>query len=115
MSKIDFHNVHTMVGADADINGDIKLEGGLIIYGNITGDISTKGPVRVAKTAQVTGCIIASDIQIAGIVNGNISVDDRILLGNQSSVNGDMVYRRLFIEEGAKFSGKCEMTDEFDK
>jgi len=111
MSKIDFQNVHTMIGVDANLEGNIKLEGGLIIYGKITGNISTKGPVRIAKTAQVTGNIIANDIQIGGIVNGNISVNDRIVLGDKSKVQGDMIYRRLFIEEGAKFSGKCDLID----
>ena len=112
MSKIDFQNVHTMIGAEANIEGNISLEGGLIVYGKIQGDVSTKGPVRIAKTAEIVGNIIASDIQIGGIVNGNITVDDRIVLGDQSTVNGDMVYRRLYIEEGAKFSGRCDLTDE---
>jgi cytoskeletal protein CcmA (bactofilin family) len=112
MSKIDFQNVHTMIGAEAKIEGNISLEGGLIVYGKIQGDVSTKGPVRIAKTAEIVGNIIASDIQIGGIVNGNITVDDRIVLGDQSTVNGDMVYRRLYIEEGAKFSGRCDLTDE---
>ena len=94
MSKIDFQNVHTMVGADATLEGNINLDGGLIIYGKIQGDVSTKGPVRIAKTAEVVGNIIASDIQIGGVVTGNITVSDRIVLSNQSTVNGDMIYRR---------------------
>ncbi len=110
MSKIDFQNVHTMVGADATLEGNINLDGGLIVYGKIQGDVSTKGPVRIAKTAEVVGNIIASDIQIGGVINGNITVNDRIVLSNQSTVNGDMIYRRLYIEEGAKFSGRCDLT-----
>jgi cytoskeletal protein CcmA (bactofilin family) len=112
MSKIDFQNVHTMIGADADMEGSIKLEGGLIVYGKIKGDVVTKGPVRIAKSAEVIGNISASDIQVGGVISGNITVDDRIVLGNQSTVKGDMIYRRLYIEEGAKFSGKCDFTSE---
>ncbi len=110
MSKIDFQNVHTMVGADATIEGNVNLDGGLIVYGKIKGNVNTKGPVRIAKTAEVVGNIVASDIQIGGVVKGNISVNDRIILSNQSTVNGDMVYHRLYIEEGAKFSGRCDLT-----
>ena len=110
MSKIDFQNVHTMVGADATIEGSINLDGGLIVYGKIIGDVKTKGPIRIAKTAEIVGNIIASDIQIGGIVKGNISVNDRIVLSRESTVNGDMVYRRLYIEEGAKFSGRCDLS-----
>ena len=110
MSKIDFQNVHTMIGADADLEGDINLDGGLIVYGKIKGDVKTKGPVRISKSAEIVGNITASDIQVGGLVKGNITVNDRIVLGNQSTVNGDMVYRRLFIEEGAKFSGRCDLS-----
>ena len=110
MSKIDFQNVHTMIGADANMEGSIRLEGGLIVYGKIKGDVLTKGPVRIARSAEVIGNITASDIQVGGIINGNVTVNDRIVLGNQSTVNGDMVYRRLYIEEGAKFSGRCDLT-----
>ncbi|MEE8340834.1 MAG: polymer-forming cytoskeletal protein [Candidatus Neomarinimicrobiota bacterium] len=110
MSKIDFQNVHTMIGADAILEGNINLDGGLIVYGKILGDVNTKGPVRIAKTAEIVGNISASDIQISGIVKGNITVDDRIVLGDQSIVNGDMIYRRLYIEEGAKFSGRCDIS-----
>jgi len=60
----------------------------------------------------VVGNIVASDIQIGGIIKGNITVNDRIVLGSQSTVKGDMVYRRLYIQEGAKFSGKCDITDD---
>ncbi len=112
MSKIDFHNVHTMIGADAEIKGHLTLEGGLIVYGKVKGDVTTKGPVRIARSAEVIGNITASDIQIGGIAQGNITVSDRIVLGNQSMVKGDMIYRRLYIEEGAKFSGKCDLINE---
>ena len=112
MSKIDFQNVHTMIGADADMEGSIKLEGGLIVYGRIKGDVITKGPVRIAKSAEVIGNISASDIQVGGIISGNVTVNDRIVLGSQSTVKGDMIYRRLYIEEGAKFSGRCDFTSE---
>jgi len=109
MSKIDFQNVHTMIGADANMEGDISLDGGLIVYGKIKGNVITKGPVRIAQSAQVKGNISASDVQVGGTIEGNVTVDNRIVLGKQSTVKGDMVYRRLFIEEGAEFSGKCDM------
>ena len=51
-----------------DMEGNINLEGGLIVYGKIKGDVITKGPVRIAKSAEVIGNISASDIQIGGII-----------------------------------------------
>ena len=109
MSKIDFQNVHTMIGADAKVEGNISLDGGLIVYGKIRGNVTTKGPVRISQSAQVIGNITASDVQVGGTIEGNITVENRIVLGKETTVKGDMIYRRLFIEEGAEFSGKCDM------
>lgn len=109
MSKIDFQNVHTMIGADASMEGNIRLEGGLIVYGKIKGNVTTEGPVRISQSAQVVGNITASDVQVGGAIEGNITVDNRIVLGKKSIVKGDMIYRILFIEEGAVFSGKCDL------
>ena len=41
MSKINFQNVHTMIGADAIIEGPIDLNEGIIIYGKINNFIDT--------------------------------------------------------------------------
>ena len=38
-----------MIGPDANINGPIKLDQSIIIYGKVFGDISTRGSIRVAK------------------------------------------------------------------
>lgn len=112
MSKIDFQNVHTMIGADAIMEGNIALDGGLIVYGKIKGNVTTNGPVRIARSAEVIGNIASSDIQVGGTIEGDITVKDRIVLGKECIVKGDMVYRRLYIEEGAKFSGKCNFIKE---
>jgi len=50
MSKINFQNVHTMVGADAKIDGPIRLREGIIVYGQVHGDIVTEnGAKKVPK------------------------------------------------------------------
>jgi cytoskeletal protein CcmA (bactofilin family) len=107
--KIDFKNVHTMIGADAVIRGDIELKGGLITYGKVYGRIVTDGPVRVARSGAVYGDIVASDVHIGGLVEGNVTAQDRVVLGNESTLKGDLVYRRLLIEEGAQFAGRCDL------
>ncbi|NQV38814.1 MAG: polymer-forming cytoskeletal protein [Candidatus Marinimicrobia bacterium] len=107
--KIDFHNVHTMIGADAEVTGDLSLSGGTIVYGIVRGNISTNGPVRVARTGAVYGNIDASDIHVGGSIEGNIHVKNRAELGLQSTLIGNLECAKLLIEEGATFEGKCDM------
>ena len=109
MSKINFQNVHTMIGADAMIEGPINLNEGIIIYGKVNGDVDTNGPVRIAQNATVDGNIKGSDIRVGGTVNGNIHSDGQVVLGKKSILKGDIIYRKLLIEDGAQFEGKCDI------
>ena len=109
MSKINFQNVHTMIGADARIDGPVKLREGIIIYGQVHGDIVTDGPVRVAQNALVQGNISGSHIRIGGTVVGNIAANGQVILGKKCILKGDIIYRKLLIEDGAQFEDKCDI------
>ncbi len=98
-----------MIGADAEVTGDLSLSGGTIVYGKVLGNIITNGPVRVAKTGVVRGDISASDIHIGGSVEGNVHVSSRAELGQESLLSGNLECAKLLIEEGATFEGKCDM------
>ena len=109
MAKIDFKNVQTMIGAEAVVNGPIKLRGGIIIYGKVYGDIHTDGPVRITISGEVIGDVQASDAHIGGSIKGNVTVSNRIVLGRKSELKGDLIYRNLIIEDGAQFEGSCSV------
>tara|TARA_B100001115_G_C15634589_1_gene305086 strand:- start:99 stop:452 length:354 start_codon:yes stop_codon:yes gene_type:complete len=105
-------NIQTMIGLDMVVDGSVKLENGIIVYGQIKGSINTKGPVRLAKNAIVKGNIVGSDIRIAGIVEGDISSLGQVTLLKTCRVKGDVTYKKLIVEDGAKFEGKCEIVTE---
>ena len=107
MAKKDNKDVHTMIGVDAVIKGNITCQDGVAIYGKVYGDVTSEGPVRIARGGEVHGNVQASDSQIGGIVDGNIRVDNRAVLGSESNLKGDLVYRTLVVEEGAQFQGHC--------
>ena len=109
MSKTNFQNVQTMIGADAKIDGPINLREGIIIYGQVSGDVITEGPVRIAKNALVDGNIQGEHIRVGGTVIGNIRADGQVILGKKCVLKGDIVYRKLLIEDGAQFEGKCDL------
>ena len=73
MAKNDYRDVHTMVGADAVIQGNVTCQGGVAVYGRVFGDVISEGPVRIAKGGEVHGNVQANDAQIGGSVDGNIN------------------------------------------
>ena len=109
MAKINFQNVHTMVGSDARIDGPVQLREGIIVYGEVNGDIETEGPVRVAQNGSVIGNITGNDIRVGGNVVGNLVAEGQVVLGRKCVLKGDIVYRKLLIEDGAQFEGKCDL------
>ena len=98
-----------MIGAEAVVNGPIKLRGGIIVYGKVYGDIHTDGPVRITISGEVIGDVQASDAHIGGSIKGNVTVSNRIVLGRKSELKGDLIYRNLIIEDGAQFEGSCSV------
>ena len=109
MSSSKFKNVHTMIGPDTKINGPIKLEQGIIIYGQVYGDVSTRGSVRVAKDGIVNGNVNCSNIVLGGTIIGDIKSEGSVTLKKTSNLKGDISYRKLHIEDGAKFEGQCDL------
>ena len=90
-------NVQTMIGVDMVIDGSVKLENAINVYGQIKGGIKTKGSVRLGKSAAVYGDIIGEDIRIAGLVEGNILSKGQVTLLKTCKVSGDVTYKKLII------------------
>ena len=64
-----------------------------------------------AQGAVVEGNITGSDVRLGGFVTGNVQSNGQVILGKKSKLQGDIVYRKLLIEDGAKFEGKCDLID----
>ena len=98
-----------MIGPDANVNGPINLKQGIIIYGKVYGDISTNGSIRIAKDGIVNGNIKCSNIVLGGKIIGDIQSEGSVTLKSTSKLKGDISYRKLHIEDGAKFEGQCDL------
>ncbi len=115
MSKSKFKNVHTMIGPDAKISGPINLNQGIIIYGEVYGDVSTRGSIRIAKDGIVKGNVKCSNIILGGTIKGHVESQGSVILKKTSQLRGDISYRKLHIEDGAKFEGQCDLVLESDE
>ena len=66
---------------------------------------SILGPeLKIDGDVSVTGSLL-----IYGTVNGNIHSDGEVVLGKKSILKGDIIYRKLLIEDGAQFEGKFDI------
>ena len=80
------NNMSSILGPELEINGDVKVDGNLLIYGKVYGSIQSKGSVRTAKGSIVQGDIIAREASISGEVSGNLNIESKVNLGKSSVV-----------------------------
>jgi cytoskeletal protein CcmA (bactofilin family) len=99
----------TVIGNDVVIKGEITVEKGLRVDGQIEGAVTTKGKVHVGKTGMLNAEINGGAVVIEGKVKGNVSASDRVTLEATSNVSGDLTATKLVVHEGASFTGKVNV------
>jgi cytoskeletal protein CcmA (bactofilin family) len=100
-----------LISNGTDITGDIKSNGDIRIDGSLTGNLNTKGKVVIGTTGKVKGEVICKNSEVAGVIDGKITVGQLLNLKASSKIHGDIVTSKLSIEPGAVFSGNCKMSD----
>jgi cytoskeletal protein CcmA (bactofilin family) len=104
--------VNTMIGKGSVVQGDIRIQNSIYIYGTVKGNITATDTVIIAKEGEVEGHIHARNAFLAGRVNGNILTQGKVALETKAVVLGDIRASRLIVDEGAIFNGKCMMKED---
>lgn len=91
------------------IVGDIKTKNDIRIDGIIKGKIFTSGRLVVGNTAKIEGDIDCGNIDVMGIVLGNITSTGAVALKAPGKVIGNITSAVLSVEPGVFFNGNCQM------
>lgn len=101
---------NTIIGPNTTVQGDLEVNGSILVYGSIVGDLRINGSIRTAKDSYIKGTVVAEEAVIDGVLEGSLSTKGRSTLGSTATLLGEVQVELLVIEEGAKFSGNCMMT-----
>jgi len=102
---------YTIIGDNTVIEGNIKVRGSLMVAGKVTGDVEADETVRIALGAEILGRVKGSEIILNGSVGNGIEAGGKVILGEKSSLKGDLIARRLVVEEGAVFIGSGSISE----
>ena len=102
-------SINTIIGEKTIITGSLRLEGDIIIYGKISGDIETDGTITIFPGAEIKGNLQSANLNIGGHVEGDVIATGKVTLGDRSFLRGDIKAAQIVIEDGAVFEGHCEM------
>jgi cytoskeletal protein CcmA (bactofilin family) len=102
-------NSISMISATTKIVGEVFSDSDIRIDGNIEGNINSKAKIVLGTSANLKGDIICQNADISCATNGNIYVENLLKLNATAQVKGDIFTKKLIVESGAVFIGRCEM------
>ena len=103
-AKRDGQNKFTLGSGDS-LEGRLVYAGSINVQGRVEGELRIGGSVDVATGATVKALIDGSSITVRGDVEGPVTAREKVLLGRSGKLNGDVVAKRLQIEDGASING----------
>jgi len=103
------------VGAGTVVQGEAAFKGMMRIDGHLMGSVkSEKGTLIISSGGKVDATIHVAVASINGTVRGDVIASERIELGRNAHVTGNVQTPSLVIEQGAVFEGNCRMTAQRD-
>ncbi|MCX6149397.1 MAG: polymer-forming cytoskeletal protein [Ignavibacteriales bacterium] len=111
-SNGDYLEDVSIISKGVNIEGKLKSDGNVRIDGIIRGDVLVQGNLTLGETSEVTGEIKAENITLSGKIIGTVSANEKLVLEAKAVLKGDMIAKILVVEPGARFDGKCSMTNE---
>lgn len=105
--RLDDISINSIIGNGSSIKGNFKVNGFVRVDGDIDGNLETDGNVIIGEHARLRGNVSAKSVTVGGIVLGNITVKDSVKLLTTSAVVGDILCRKIQIDEGVVFHGHC--------
>lgn len=104
--------ITTIIGKDAESNGDFSSGGSVRIDGTINGDITVAETVILGATGVINGDIEAKVAIIGGEIIGSINAPEKTELTSTARVLGDITTKTIVIDENAIFQGSCNMNQD---
>ncbi|MDX9780794.1 MAG: polymer-forming cytoskeletal protein [Candidatus Neomarinimicrobiota bacterium] len=102
---------YTIIGTNTIIDGLVHVNGDIIIGGTVKNNVDAKGTVRIPEGGLVDGSVKAREVHLNGQVTKGIYADEKIVLGINSDFSGELVTKKLVVEEGARISGKIQVSE----
>ena len=97
-----------IIGIGTEITGDLSTKGDIRIDGKITGDVKSKAKVVIGSTGEVIGNINSESAEVSGFVTGNLNTSEILFLKATANVKGNVSSNKLVVENGANLSGHCQ-------
>ncbi len=91
------------------IKGNIESIADFRLDGHLIGNFISQGKLVIGPAGSVTGDITAQNLDVEGVTEGKINVEDVLNVKATATINGEVLCGKLSVEPGAKFTATCAM------
>ena len=102
-------SVISIIGPGMKVVGDCTSDGTIRVEGTVEGSIRAGKAVVVGKNGFVDGDVVTQDAVVSGRVRGTLTAESRLELQTTCQIDGQVVARRMQLEEGAILNGTVQM------
>jgi len=93
------------------LEGKLIYDGSVHADGHVEGELRVTGNIDVATGASVKALLEGANVTLKGQVEGMVTARDKLTLGKNARLSGDIQVRRLQIDDGATLNGHVRMGD----
>jgi len=97
-----------IVGQGVVLNGTLNVPNKTLVSGSLNGELQTKS-LTVESSGHIAGKINCENADIAGHVGDDLTSTELLILRSGSVISGDIFYKEIQIDRGAKITGKLIM------
>jgi cytoskeletal protein CcmA (bactofilin family) len=104
-NQTDFNAGELVVGEGVALKGSLEVPNKAWVLGAINGDLKVHSLV-VESTGKIEGKVDCQIADIAGNVKDDLRVHELLVVRASSNISGNIFYKEIDIERGAKISGQ---------
>ncbi len=93
------------------LDGNLTTESSIRVDGTINGDVTCNGKIVLGTEGSIIGNVVSTQAEIEGSVQGDLQVEDLLILQKTAIVKGAIKTGRLVIEDGAQIGGNVQTGD----
>jgi cytoskeletal protein CcmA (bactofilin family) len=102
----------TYIAASTKIVGTLTGQGAYVFCGTVEGDCDIEGPLTLAENGRWKGTMKATDIVVAGVVEGDVIAKQRVEISGSARVSGSLAGHSIAVAEGAIIEGEIKVTSD---
>ena len=114
--SIEVTRLSSLIATGVEVVGDVIVTDGVRVDGRVAGNVLSKPDARgllvLSEKGRIDGGVSVHDAVINGEIVGDVEVDHFLELQANARITGNIRYRNLQMECGARVSGRLECVAE---